>query len=501
MDLEQLRLRADPLRQFLAQHQHPISHSKALDLLAAIAGLRNWPEVKAFPERVAAANLDTLAAQRLAKRIVSLDGPHVDEGALLLALDVPAPPQLAVWPAGPRPGIYVTSGQAAALAVIERYLADTGGRMFFTEGVGWDNEYAVSLGESGIFSAGLAHAPTGTLVIAELQLAQEEWEQLKDRMTAAWNAASAGMRVVVVCTTANEADLYRDVSLLTHTRGEPADGEPNWLVGVVTDTGDLREQRPFVPPRRGAKPLTGLPAPDLELPELISQKLGDALDRRGRRGLIVAGMNRDTGNTQPLQVVAALLPRIAAFGPVARIISHHRGSYGKEEEVPQVLLGVPQYSSVESAVKDGCTVILLDSAYHGGVEEIQNYGEVLFVVPVVSLSVGRAVSMALYGPRLDDEGAIIDAMTAVICVGSVRGKDSKPLTWDMYVHVEQLAQKNAKRKKPLDLEEMFDRARAIRREDQISGWLRAGIVSEKSIRKDFPYLRIPKAAAVTSSAE
>jgi hypothetical protein len=125
---------------------------------------------------------------------------------------------------------------------------------------------------------------------------------------------------------------------------------------------------------------------------------------------------------------------------------------------------------------------------------------VLFVVPVVSLSVGRAVSMALHGPRLDDEGAIIDAITAVICVGSVRGKDSKPLTWDMYVHVEQLAQKNAKRKKPLDLEEMFNRARAVRREDQISKWLLAGIVSEKSIRKDFPYLRIPKAAMATSPA-
>lgn len=112
-----------------------------------------------------------------------------------------------------------------------------------------------------------------------------------------------------------------------------------------------------------------------------------------------------------------------------------------------MLQGVPQYSSVESAVKDGCAVILLDSAFHGGVEEIKNYGEVLFVVPVASLSVGRAVSTALYGPRVDDEAAIIDAITAVICVGSVRGKDSKPLTWEMYVHVEQLAQKNAKRKK------------------------------------------------------
>lgn len=47
---------------------------------------------------------------------------------------------------------------------------------------------------------------------------------------------------------------------------------------------------------------------------------------------------------------------------------------------------------------------------------------------------------------------------------------------------------------------MFDRARAVRREDQISEWLRAGIVSEKSIRKDFPYLRIPKSRAATVSA-
>jgi hypothetical protein len=39
---------------------------------------------------------------------------------------------------------------------------------------------------------------------------------------------------------------------------------------------------------------------------------------------------------------------------------------------------------------------------------------------------------------------------------------------------------------------MFEAARVVRREDQIAQLIADGIVTEKSVAKDYPYLRIPK---------
>lgn len=114
----------------------------------------------------------------------------------------------------------------------------------------------------------------------------------------------------------------------------------------------------------------------------------------------------------------------------------------------------------------------------------------LFVVGVKALGVGRGISNAITGLEKDEN--VHDFVTAAVCTGKVRGKSSKPMTWDMYVRVETLAEANAKRKKPLELEEMFDAARVVRREDQIAQLIADGVVTEKSVAKDYPYLRIPK---------
>ena len=46
-----------------------VGHSQSLDLIAALPGLRNWPEVMAFPGRVAACELDSTSVSRLAYRL------------------------------------------------------------------------------------------------------------------------------------------------------------------------------------------------------------------------------------------------------------------------------------------------------------------------------------------------------------------------------------------------------------------------------------------------
>src|SRR5437016_299736 len=125
MDAEQLKLLAGRLADWLTHNQHPVKHGHALDFMAAIPGLRNWPEVLSFPERVANAELTELACQRLAQRITKKTGVTFSAQELRAALVAPSSEvaSLTVWPDGPAAGVYVTDSQAAVEAVIARYEA------------------------------------------------------------------------------------------------------------------------------------------------------------------------------------------------------------------------------------------------------------------------------------------------------------------------------------------------------------------------------------------
>lgn len=493
MVLEQLRLRAGSLRQFLAKRDFPLSHNQALDLLAAAPGLRSWPEVNAFQEKVASVELDLRAAGRLARRIATKGGPEVEEAELLRLLQAEgdtAAPDLAVWPDGPAPGIYVTADGDAATMAIQRYSEASGDSLFFTSGVGYFDGNAIELGETGIFSPGLSRAPSGTLLVMNLAIGSDRWEELKSRMTAAWNAANGSMRVLVVCSTPTPDSLYIDVSLLTHTEGEPGPGEPNWLFGIVTQDGQLLEQVPFAPERPKVQSVAALPPAELTLPREVADHLDKTLKARNT-GILVAGMLADVGENRPLEVVAAMLPRLLEIGPIGRIPRHN--AYDGHHPVPEGVAMLPIFSSVESAIAAGCAVIVFDMAFYDETQEIlECFDRALFIVGVKALSVGRGISNALSG--IDNVENFHDFVTAAVCTGTVRGKDSKPMTWDMYVRVENLAADNAKRNKPREFEDMFDAARVVRREDQIAQLLADGTVTEKSVRKDFPYLRLPRKA-------
>ena len=77
MHAEQLKALAASLRDLLARWDITISHGQALDLLAALPGLRDWPEVNAFPERLATRAIDLDATGRLARRITSKFGTRL----------------------------------------------------------------------------------------------------------------------------------------------------------------------------------------------------------------------------------------------------------------------------------------------------------------------------------------------------------------------------------------------------------------------------------------
>lgn len=81
MDAGHLKQLGARVRELLAGWDIEISHGQALDLVAALPGLRDWPEVVAFPERVTARDIDIDATKRLGRRIGAQFGerlpPHV----------------------------------------------------------------------------------------------------------------------------------------------------------------------------------------------------------------------------------------------------------------------------------------------------------------------------------------------------------------------------------------------------------------------------------------
>ncbi|MBI5925875.1 MAG: hypothetical protein HY836_09785 [Aquabacterium sp.] len=84
MDIQQLKLSAELVRDLLKACDVRIGHSQALDLVAALPGLRNWPEVLAFPDRVSACTVDAFSVARLAGRLCDKYGVDLLSPEVLL---------------------------------------------------------------------------------------------------------------------------------------------------------------------------------------------------------------------------------------------------------------------------------------------------------------------------------------------------------------------------------------------------------------------------------
>jgi hypothetical protein len=87
MNTHQLKQLAAGIRAWLGSNSITINHSQSLDYSAALVGLRNWPEVLSFPERVRSARLDLAAVERLATRFQTKHRHRAVPGALLAALE------------------------------------------------------------------------------------------------------------------------------------------------------------------------------------------------------------------------------------------------------------------------------------------------------------------------------------------------------------------------------------------------------------------------------
>lgn len=478
MDTQKLKVFAERLRAYLERHNLTLKHGQALDLVAAIPGLRNWPEVNAFPARLAAAQWDSSSADRLAKRIAKLHTLILPVDELHQALEPINVSVLNIWPEGPVPGLYVTTSQDAIDAAIAKYAAATDGALLYAEEAGQSSDAAIDLGENGLFSRGMNRLPSGTLVVVgPVPLTQESWNDNKDRLNTAANLAhSSSLRVVVLAETPLPENLHSDIDLLLRPDDEGLDSDPVDVLGVVTESGDLQVVQPFVQ-RRLAPPITQHFTTSQRLPQVLEDALRQAVAKRPY-GIIVLGIT--PGDTQRKALLEAALPLTEHAGPAVRIQPTFRPGYGKDDSpLSPHFEGLPVFPSIESAYAHGYRRMVIESSHHGAGEAIARHAhEVCFLIRSYSTEVAGAWMSSL--PDQIDKPSALDVITAILCAADVPAKSETVTVCDAFVGGASPAPKDD----DIDrLAEHMEAHRTVRWQEQLDALLATGEVTPAQAKK------------------
>lgn len=437
MDIQQLKLLAGRIRGLLEHAQVPVTHSQALDLVGALAGLRNWPEVQAFPARVAAAELDLVSVGRLAFRLQKRHSVQLSPEELLNALLPPVSsgrekllPQ--IWPAGPTPGVYVTTSQDGIDALLAAYEDATDGELVYAERAGSHWQGSIDLGEDGLWSTGMGRLPSGTLlVVGPIELNQQSWEEASARLEMACvHVQSSGHRVAVLVRTDTPDTLFHDLDLMVRQKEPKGDDTHEALRGLVTADGDMKELSPFVTPLT-APVLVPSEAPLDALPPKSIPLLQKAFERR-KTGFLLVGSS-EINEHWAAELVNALLPLTDFAGPAARIKPRSRGTPAKDWNVPDALKALPFLPSIESAYSLGYRRMVINPGYTDG-ETLMQYGdEVLFLGGGYGSSVDDLFATALRYRGLDQAKEALATVVAVLAVTSLRTPKLSVGLADMYI--------------------------------------------------------------------
>jgi hypothetical protein len=377
MDTQQLQLLAGHIRDLLQQSNKPLGHNQSLDLIAAIPGLRNWPEVRAFPDRVAACKLNESSAGRLAFRLQKKFGLNLSTSEILDALSetslyeqmqVPE-----VWPSGPEPGVYVTTSETAIAALLERYEDATDGAVAYTEQAGkhWDG--GIDLGESGLWSSGLNRVPSGTLlVVGPLNLNQQDWQDSADRLEmACLRAQNSGHRVAALIRSPTPESICEDVHFIVRSVQAEGDDCDSALLGQVTEDGNLERRVPFM--RSRPRPITAPTVATVDaIPPAAVPILRTRLARR-KTGLLLFGSSTIEEHWAA-DLVTASLALTEDAGPAARIMPRSRRTPEKDWQVPEPIKQLPFLPSIQSAYDQGYRRIIFHPVYTKH-ELIQEYAD------------------------------------------------------------------------------------------------------------------------------
>lgn len=477
MDIQQLKLLAGRVRGLLEQSHHSIGHNQSLDLVAALPGLRNWPEVQAFPDRVAACELEQGSAGRLAFRLKRKFAFDLSPQHLLVALAPPgvireeAPPQ--IWPTGPAPGVYVTHSQEAINALLEKYEEATDGALVYAERAGSHWEGSIDLGEGGLYSNGLQRVPSGTLiVVGPLQLDQQSWSESAGHLEMACLIAQGSRhRVAVLLSSPTPESLCEDVHLMVRSTQPEGDTCEEALLGVVSTEGDLEVRQPFArarPPLQGARTMATTDA----IPAAVRPHLEKVL-AENRTGLLVLGTSRIDDHAA-IDLVIASLAMTDHAGPAARIMPRHRSTPAKDWLVPEAIKRLPFLPSIESAYEQGYRRMIVSPNYTPS-DVLLDYGaDALFIAGSYGSDVGDAFinSVRYSGRRRESE--VLEKVIAVLAVKYADGNNGASTFCDLYVRQPFSAPVSGRHSEMMEL--LADH-RVVSWQDELRAALLAGTIS------------------------
>lgn len=389
MDTLQLKQLAGHVRALLAQSNRTIGHNQSLDVIAALPGLRNWPEVQAFPQRVAACSLDLESMGRLSNRLRRKFDLQIPAQELLAALrpatDDDEP--LHVWPAGPLAGIYVTTDSKTLQALLAEYEDATDGAIVYAERAGNGWPASIDLGEYGLWSEGLDRVPSGTLVIVgPIELNQQAWSSSRERLQQAANLVlNNGHRVVVLIDTPTPDLLFQDVALLLSPKEEDDDFHTA-LRGTVDAHGRLVVQAPFAPAWPAPRPThttvgTAALAPNVRTP--IEHALQRHTTAGRTTGILLLGTTDVAVEHPGMDLVEAVLAMTQYAGPAARVMPRFRSTPDKDWLVPDDIKQLPYLTSVESAIAQGYRRIIFPCGYTRSEDLLAFAGQALYIPPAI----------------------------------------------------------------------------------------------------------------------
>lgn len=484
MDVLQLKLLAERLRALLHQHQVAVGHSQSLDLIAALPGLRNWPEVNAFPGRVNACQLDLNSVGRLSYRLGRRHQLDIAAPTLLSMLTPPAGVQasLQVWPGGPAPGVYVTTSDKAISALLARYEEATDGELVYAESAasGWDG--SIDLGEGGLWSSGMNRVPSGTLiVVGPLELSQSDWRNSAERLQmACLRAQVSDHRVAVLINADDETEtLFRDLLSMVHSVQAAGDDCDAALRGVVTDEGDLVCRQPFA--RSAPAPqLVHVDPPMEALPSRALELLKQATEHK-TAGILLLGSSAIQEH-YAIEQVAAALALTRGAGPVARIRPRVRSTPEKDMQVPDAIKALPVMASIESAYAHGYRRMIVNLAYTS-TQEIATYADdVLFIAGVHGMDACDVFMDAFRFAAVREEGGLLRNLIAILGVGILETSAGTLMISDLFLP--QPFDDSALLKFE-DVIRFLRANRVLRWEDEVSELLGTKQVSLATIKKTF----------------
>jgi len=478
MDTQQLKQLAGRLRALLQDVAVEIGHGQALDLSASLVGLRNWPEVQAFPQRVQAQELDLSATARLAYRLAHKYKHEVSSADLLRRLLPPSGSRnasaLQIWPAGPAAGVYVTTSQAAIDALVALYQEATDGAVFYAERAGTKHDAAINLGEDGLWSSGLERVPSGTLIVlGPVELDQQSWSEASDRVEMACiRAEDSGHRVAVLFKTPTPALLGADATRMLVDKGY--DDLQEYLVGTVAEDGTL--QPGLV--RQYSAPLKCRAVTDTQsLPGPVAEQLKAILATRSR-GIIALGSIEDVEN-HGAKTAESVLALTEHLGLAARIMPRHRSSMNKFDQVPAAVGQLPFLASVESAYAQGYRRFLVDPRYTNTEVMARFVEDALFIACTYAATVD---DLAMHTAEAKGRNpSLLPWLLAAVVIAPVQTQAGTEILTDLYIGVEDAYVDNT--------DHIFDfvaRHRTMRIEDQFralveKGKIDIGVASEAGI--------------------